>query len=128
MYIGTDSYVSGGNPPDIIDCLDHDGLVQYHNRHYHPSNSLFYTYGDIHLEHTLGMIENKVLDKFADNGHRVSLSNSSVNNWNGDAGQNFKAKGPLDHLLPTDKQTRYSLDWPMPRTDDVNEHFIRKVS
>ena len=37
---------SGGEPAAIPD-LSHDQLVRFHARHYHPSNAVFMTYGDI---------------------------------------------------------------------------------
>ena len=39
-------YNSGGEP-DCIPDLSYDQLVQFHARHYHPSNAVFMTYGDI---------------------------------------------------------------------------------
>ncbi|WP_024851034.1 insulinase family protein [Hydrogenovibrio kuenenii] len=53
-------YNSGGEPADIPD-LTHQQLLDFHKLHYHPSNSVFMTYGDISaLEHqtqfeTLGL-------------------------------------------------------------------------
>ena len=44
-------YNSGGEPSDIPN-LSHKALVDFHKSHYHPSNSVFMTYGDISaLEH-----------------------------------------------------------------------------
>ena len=47
MYpTSTYHYNSGGEPVDIPD-LTHDELVAFHKNHYHPSNAVFMTYGDI---------------------------------------------------------------------------------
>jgi len=54
---------SGGEPENIPE-LTHEGLKEFHARYYHPSNSFFYTYGNLPLEETLGMIQDKVLSKF----------------------------------------------------------------
>ncbi|MHC5224548.1 insulinase family protein [Ignatzschineria sp. LJL83] len=54
---------SGGEPQDIPD-LTHEGLVNFHKKHYHPSNSVFMTYGNMDpLEHQK-VFEEKVLSKF----------------------------------------------------------------
>lgn len=53
-------YNSGGEPVDIPN-LTHKQLVDFHKAHYHPSNSVFMTYGDINaIDHqtqfeTLGL-------------------------------------------------------------------------
>lgn len=45
MFPGTTyEYVSGGDPKYITD-LTHQQLLDFHKKHYHPSNSRFYTYG-----------------------------------------------------------------------------------
>ncbi|WDP91357.1 MAG: insulinase family protein [Desulfobacter sp.] len=54
---------SGGEPADIPG-LTHQGLKDFHAKYYHPSNSFFYTYGDLPLEETLGFIQDKVLSRF----------------------------------------------------------------
>ena len=38
-------HVSGGYPPNITD-LTHQQLLEFHASKYHPSNSLFYLYGN----------------------------------------------------------------------------------
>nr|WP_320190501.1 insulinase family protein [uncultured Desulfobacter sp.] len=54
---------SGGEPADIPK-LTYDGLKAFHAKYYHPSNSYFYTYGDLPLKESLSFIEDKVLSKF----------------------------------------------------------------
>ncbi|WP_320043404.1 insulinase family protein [uncultured Desulfobacter sp.] len=54
---------SGGEPADIPK-LTYEGLKAFHATYYHPSNSYFYTYGDLPLEESLTFIEKKVLSRF----------------------------------------------------------------
>lgn len=56
-------HVSGGDPADIIRITVED-LRKFHKLHYHPSNCMFYSYGDLPLENTLARIDATVLDKF----------------------------------------------------------------
>ncbi|MBO6850448.1 MAG: insulinase family protein, partial [Marinobacter sp.] len=39
-------YNSGGEPDHIVD-LEYEDLVKFYRHHYHPSNAIFATYGDI---------------------------------------------------------------------------------
>jgi len=65
---------SGGNPPDIVS-LTYEQLKAFHKRHYHPSNSFFYTYGNLPLADHLSFIEEKILKtfKFVDPDTTVAL-------------------------------------------------------
>ncbi|SDU62197.1 insulinase family protein [Desulfobacula phenolica] len=56
-------YNSGGEPSEIP-TLTWENLKDFHAEYYHPSNSYFYTYGNLPLEETLLFIGKKVLDKF----------------------------------------------------------------
>ena len=50
---------AGGHPG-----LTHDQLRRFHQRHYHPSNAFFYTYGDLPLDEHLAFIHDKILSHF----------------------------------------------------------------
>ncbi|HPA14808.1 MAG TPA: insulinase family protein [Desulfobacterales bacterium] len=54
---------SGGDPA-VIPKLTYDQLVAFHRRHYHPSNSFFYTYGNLPLRGHLSYIHEKILKNF----------------------------------------------------------------
>lgn len=53
---------SGGDPAVIPD-LTHQQLTAFHGRHYHPSNALFMSYGDIPPEDLQARFEERVLAK-----------------------------------------------------------------
>lgn len=54
---------SGGDPLRITD-LTWEELKKFHATHYHPSNAVFYTYGNIPVEEHLQYISENVLNKF----------------------------------------------------------------
>ncbi|MFM7786256.1 MAG: insulinase family protein, partial [Gammaproteobacteria bacterium] len=56
-------YNSGGDPEHIPD-LSYEGLVDFYRSHYHPSNSVFMTYGDIPVEELHARIEERALGRF----------------------------------------------------------------
>ncbi|MEJ2154996.1 MAG: insulinase family protein [Desulfobacteraceae bacterium] len=55
---------SGGDPKDIPS-LTHEQLKAFHQRHYHPSNAFFYTYGNLSLKKHLEFIKEKIMTRFA---------------------------------------------------------------
>lgn len=55
---------NSGGEPAIIPSLTHADLKAFHQRHYHPSNSFFYTYGKFPLEKHLAFINSKILQHF----------------------------------------------------------------
>lgn len=54
---------SGGDPACIPD-LTHAQLKAFHAKHYHPSNSIFMTYGDLPAEDHQKVFESRVLSQF----------------------------------------------------------------
>ncbi len=56
-------YNSGGEPEDIPN-LTHQQLLDFHQAHYHPSNSVFMTYGDIAAIEHQTQFENLALQRF----------------------------------------------------------------
>ncbi len=55
---------SGGDPACIVD-LTHAELKAFHAKHYHPSNALFFTYGDLDPLVHQAVFEEKVLAHFS---------------------------------------------------------------
>ncbi len=55
---------NSGGDPERIPALTHQGLVEFHRYHYHPSNAFFYTYGDLPLARHLEFITEKALSRF----------------------------------------------------------------
>ena len=53
---GTYSYDSGGHP-DCIPSLTHEGLVEAHDRFYHPSNAILFLDGDVDTDEILPLID-----------------------------------------------------------------------
>jgi Zn-dependent M16 (insulinase) family peptidase len=64
LYPDTTYSNNSGGDPAAIPSLTHDQLKAFHQRHYHPSNAYFYTYGDLPLEDHLAFIADKVLNHF----------------------------------------------------------------
>ncbi|CAL8073269.1 unnamed protein product [Calicophoron daubneyi] len=67
----TYGYVSGGLP-DCIPNLTWEALKEFHASCYHPSNAVFYTYGDTNLEWCLERLNSDYLEKY----EALTLKNS----------------------------------------------------
>ncbi|AEF56331.1 insulinase family protein [Marinomonas posidonica] len=66
---------SGGEPTDIPD-LSYDDLLAFYRTHYHPSNAVFMTFGDIPADTLQEEFENKVLSRFERLDTQVSVPNA----------------------------------------------------
>ncbi|GKT12395.1 MAG: presequence protease [Thiomicrorhabdus sp.] len=65
-------YNSGGEPEDIPD-LTHQQLLDFHKNHYHPSNAVFMTYGDISAIDHQTEFEVLALERFKDTVKQVHV-------------------------------------------------------
>jgi len=64
LYPDTTYRNNSGGEPSLIPSLTWEALKAFHARYYHPSNSYFYTYGNLPLEKTLSFVCEKALDQF----------------------------------------------------------------
>ncbi len=64
LYPDTTYHNNSGGEPGEIPKLTHDQLKAFHQRHYHPSNAFFYTYGNMPLEQHLEFISEKIMTRF----------------------------------------------------------------
>jgi len=59
-------YNSGGEPTDIPN-LSYDQLLDFYRSHYHPTNAIFMTFGDISAEQHHAKFQSEVLHRFEKN-------------------------------------------------------------
>ncbi|MFV2057810.1 MAG: insulinase family protein, partial [Thiohalomonadales bacterium] len=65
---------SGGEPADIPD-LSYQDLMNFYRKHYHPSNAIFMTYGDIPAAEHQKHFQDKVLSRFSQSEHVYAVPN-----------------------------------------------------
>jgi Zn-dependent M16 (insulinase) family peptidase len=108
---------SGGDPQKITD-LTWEQLKKFHGDHYHPSNAKLLTYGNMPLTEHLKDIDSRLsrFDKISVN-HEVKLPIE----LNGP--KHVQVPGPLDPLVPADRQYKTSVTWLMGDTTDILENF-----
>jgi Zn-dependent M16 (insulinase) family peptidase len=56
-------YNSGGEPENIVD-LTYDELKEFYRTHYHPSNAIFMTFGNISVDEIQQRVEDQALSRF----------------------------------------------------------------
>lgn len=64
MFPTTTYHHNSGGDPEVIPDLTHSQLQAFHARHYHPSNAIFLTYGDIPAAEHQAHFETKALGNF----------------------------------------------------------------
>lgn len=65
-------YNSGGEPADIPD-LSYDDLQAFYQKHYHPSNAMLMTFGNIAVDELHAFFEEKALSKFEANDANITV-------------------------------------------------------
>ena len=108
---------SGGEPEDIPD-LTWQQLRDFHARYYHPSNSWFFSSGNLDLEELLGIVEERVLRRF----DRLELDSEVPPEKHLSAPLKVTESYPLDEGEPLEKRSMVQLSW---LCGDINDSFER---
>ncbi|MEA3416560.1 MAG: insulinase family protein [Thermodesulfobacteriota bacterium] len=111
----TYSHNSGGDPV-VIPSLTYDQLKAFHKRHYHPSNSFFYTYGNMPLKEHLNFIQEKILKKFKRIDPKTDVL--SQPRWN--KPRKIINKYPLGESEDPSKKCQVCVAW---LTTDIKDFF-----
>ena len=119
----TYSHVSGGDPPAILN-LTWEQLKNFHAKYYHPSNSRFYTYGNLPLQDHLKFINENYLSKF----DRIAPSPAvpSESRWNESRRTEISCRP--DPFAPNpDKQTSAVVSYLLTDIGDLYEGFVMQI-
>ncbi|GAB6044090.1 insulinase family protein [Endothiovibrio diazotrophicus] len=105
---------SGGDPHHIPD-LTYQQLRDFHRTHYHPSNALFLTYGDIPAADHQARFQALALEGFARDDHDFTIPDER----RFDAPRSVEATYALDPAEETRAKTHIVLAWLLGRNDDM---------
>lgn len=64
LYPTTTYHFNSGGDPEAIPTLSYEELLAFYRTHYHPSNAIFMTFGDIPAEEQQAVIEQRALSRF----------------------------------------------------------------
>ncbi|NQU63554.1 MAG: insulinase family protein, partial [SAR324 cluster bacterium] len=96
---------SGGDPEKIVD-LTHQQLLEFHRFYYHPSNSYFFTYGDIPLQQRLKVI-NRSLSEF----DKIEINTAVPDEKRFTSPQSFCYHYPLSQAEDDGEKCQVALAW-----------------
>ena len=113
---------SGGDPEFILD-LTWENLKAFHAKHYHPSNSYFFTYGDIPLEKNLEWIERVALSKF----QKSEVDTGVPDQKRFEAPREYEAKYPLAKEEDATKKSQVLISWATTHLGNSFEVFALDV-
>lgn len=105
-------YNSGGEPKDIPD-LTHEELVQFYQKHYHPSNAVFMTFGNIPVHDLHTQIEEQALSEFSAGETIYSVPEQRLT-----APVDVVEQYAVDQADLADK-TYHVLSWLLPQSSDI---------
>ncbi len=108
---------SGGEPEDIPK-LSWQQLRDFHARHYHPSNSWFFSSGNLDLSDLLEIVEDRVLKNFA----RLDSDTEVPAEQRLDVPLQVTEKYPLDAGESLEKRSMVEVGW---LCGDINDSFER---
>jgi hypothetical protein len=111
----TYGFNSGGEPLEIPK-LTHKDLKEFHKIHYHPSNSWFFTYGDLDIEKHLKFIDENVLNSFNSIDPGTEVSNQP--RW--ESPKELSYTYPADGEKDIEKKSQAALAW---LTSDIRDTF-----
>ncbi|MDX2481438.1 MAG: insulinase family protein [Desulfuromusa sp.] len=108
---------SGGEPEDIP-ALSWQQLRDFHARYYHPSNSWFFSSGNLDLSDLLGIVEDRVLQNF----ERLDSNTEVPAEQRLEAPLRVKENYPLDAGEPLEQRSLVEVAW---LECDINDSFER---
>lgn len=116
LYPDTTYSNNSGGDPAAIPSLSHQQLVEFHKKHYHPSNAYFYTYGNLGLEEHLSRIGKKTLVRFQQIERSPAVP--SQPRWSSPKVVSYPY--PVDPAEDIARKYQMCLAW---LTADIQDHF-----
>ena len=73
LYKGSCYGFNSGGDPEVIPTLTFDYYKEFYHKHYHPSNSVIYLYGDMDLKEKLKYMDEEYLCLFKDENNPIVI-------------------------------------------------------
>lgn len=73
----TYAHESGGDPRNIPE-LSYEQFCEFHSSHYHPSNGIFFVYGDAPLQEELEFLQNRFLKNYQDPSQKAQIAEGNI--------------------------------------------------
>ena len=107
---------SGGEPSDIPD-LSYEELKDFYSTHYHPSNAVLMTYGNLPAEDLQERFHNNALNRFEPLGKRIEVKDE----------KRYNAPVNVQEYYPADEggenKTHHVLSWLLGESTDLQQQL-----
>jgi presequence protease len=111
-YKGTPYGFTSGGDPLAIPALQLEDLHAFHRTHYAPSLARIYLYGPPNsMNEHMAFLSERLAGIPAP---RQTTHIFPVSSYNPPLGQRFAIQGPVDNLLPEDRQARFAMTYALP--------------
>lgn len=114
--------MSGGDPAEIPN-LTWENLRKFHATHYHPTNSYFFTYGNIPIQDTLQKIQDLALSRF----DRIETDTAIGDTKRFEKPREFRAAFPLAKEDDPAKKAHVQVAWSTTHMGNSFEVFALNV-
>ncbi|MDH5737153.1 MAG: insulinase family protein, partial [Gammaproteobacteria bacterium] len=119
LFPETTYHYNSGGDPQVIPDLTYPEFLAFYKTHYHPSNAIFMTFGDIPVEEVQAIIEEKALCKFSVLDSKLTVAPetrlpkpiSVIEPYSLDAGED------------TDSQCHFVLSWLLGNSTNLMEQI-----
>ena len=115
---------SGGDPEKIID-LTHSDLVAFHQKHYHPSNATFFTFGNVAIEEVHEHLEKNVFQKFMPATEKLIIQPAKI------FSKPIYASGTYQPLPGDEKNHHVVMSWLLGNSHDpfnlLEKYFLSNI-
>jgi len=111
-------YNSGGEPSDIPS-LSYQDLLKFYKTHYHPSNAIFLTYGDLSAKHLQQQFEKFALNRFQASDAYISVEKE----------KRYLAPLNVEEFYPqnsediNENKTHIVLAWLLGESNNIEQQF-----
>ncbi|XP_060654363.1 presequence protease, mitochondrial-like isoform X1 [Drosophila nasuta] len=104
--------------------VEHEDLIKYHRKYYHPSNARIFSYGSFDMKKTLEFIDKEYLSHY----DRIDTSFSSTPSEDRWSKPHYASiQGRPDSSINLDHQNRVGIAMLMCDVTDIQENFELKV-
>jgi len=119
LYPSTTYHYNSGGEPEAIPDLTYEQLKHFYHTHYHPSNAIFMTYGDIPAETHQARFETRALARFERLDDQISVPDE----------KRYYAPIAVEEAYPLDgteveeiaHKTHVVMAWLLGKTTDLEE-------
>ncbi|KZY49695.1 MULTISPECIES: insulinase family protein [unclassified Oleiphilus] len=119
LYPTTTYHFNSGGDPEHITGLSYDDLKGFYKKHYHPSNAVFLTFGDIPAYEHHCHFQGYALSRFSKEDHRIRINDEQRYC----APIRIQENYPVEKDEPTEHKTHIVVSWLLGYSFDLEQNL-----